>query len=290
MSSKKRLIINADDFGLLPEVNRGVIECFEKGSISSTTMMVNTEGTEEAASLAKKHLELGVGLHFNLTLGRPVSSPFEIPSLVGNNGGFNSRSTFEKKMLLKKIQFQDVEKEFKAQMKKFEEFELEMTHIDSHHHVHLFPSIFKIVSYYAKKKGFPLRIPWVFYKFLKPALTLNCMKTIWRKFLLNIFISKIPAESYEQIMVPNRFLSVYDFVPMPRQFFPHHYLRLIKEATSGLTEIMVHPAYNTPKLEILFSNSYIKELELKTLTNFSLIKSAEKMGIEIVSFKEYLGG
>ena len=86
----------------------------------------------------------------------------------------------------------------------------------------------------------------------------------------------------------DEFLSVHDFVPLPKQLSSEHYLRLLKEAAPGLTEIMVHPAYNTRKLETLFNDSKNKEMELKALTSFSLIMSAENMGIEAVSFRKYL--
>ena len=286
--SSKTVVINADDFGLLPEVNKGIIECFEAGSITSTSMMVNTEGTSDAVNLAKQYPSLGVGLHFSLTQGSPVSSSSKVASLVSGDGGFHSRSAFERKMLFGNVRLSDVETEFMAQVCRFDKLGLEMTHIDSHHHVHIFPGIFKLVSTYAKNRGIPVRIPWVCYKLLKPSLNFSGLKTTIRKLLLNLLVSRIPTQFYKQIVLPGAFLSVHDFVPFPKQLSSEHYLRLLKEAAPGLTEIMVHPAYNTRKLETLFNDSKNKEMELKALTSFSLIMSAENMGIEAVSFRKYL--
>lgn len=81
-SVSKQLIINADDFGLTSGVNQAVMDCSQQGSVSSATLMVNTAASEEAASLARSNPNLGLGLHFNLTLGRPVSTPVKVPSLV----------------------------------------------------------------------------------------------------------------------------------------------------------------------------------------------------------------
>lgn len=86
----KHLIINADDFGLSPGVNQGIAEAYQAGGISSTTVMVNMPGFTDAVRLASLHPGLGVGLHFNLTYGRPVSDPRLIPSLIQADGRFHS--------------------------------------------------------------------------------------------------------------------------------------------------------------------------------------------------------
>lgn len=75
----RQVIINADDFGLSPAVNRGIIEAYRAGGITSTSMMVNMPGLADAVHAARSLPGLGVGLHFNLTYGRPLSDP--APSL-----------------------------------------------------------------------------------------------------------------------------------------------------------------------------------------------------------------
>ena len=283
----KKLVINADDFGMFPEVNRGIIECFESGSITSTTLMVNAEGTSDAVSLAEKYPDLGVGLHFTLTHGKPVSPPWEIPSLVDEGGNFCSRFHFERGIILRRIKLLDVKKELEAQIGKFRNFGLKMTHIDGHHHVHIFPSIFKVVADYAIREGLPVRIPWVSYKFIKPSITLKSIRTILRKSLLHMLIGRIPAVLYDDMLVPNRFLSMHDFVPLPDEFQHAHYRKLIEAAGAGLTEIMVHPAYNSERLRNLYddANVRIREMELKALTGFSLVESAKGLNMETRSYR-----
>ena len=69
----KKLIINADDFGLTRSISEKIIDTFKVGNLSSTSLMVNTPGSEYAIDLAKNHPELGLGLHFNLTEGKALS-------------------------------------------------------------------------------------------------------------------------------------------------------------------------------------------------------------------------
>ena len=71
----KRLIINADDFGLSPGVNRGILEAFKDGILTSTTMMVNMEHFDEAVEIAHRHPDLPVGIHLSLLWGPPVARP-----------------------------------------------------------------------------------------------------------------------------------------------------------------------------------------------------------------------
>jgi predicted glycoside hydrolase/deacetylase ChbG (UPF0249 family) len=70
-----QLIVNADDFGLSPGVNRGILEAHEKRIVTSTSLMANTPGFDDAVRLARSAPDLGVGFHFNLTYGVPLSPP-----------------------------------------------------------------------------------------------------------------------------------------------------------------------------------------------------------------------
>ena len=88
----RRLIVNADDFGLAGSVSTGIIDVYQSGQLSSTTLMVNMPGTEEAVDLAERHPGLGVGLHFNLTEGRPLTDAL---SLVDSDGAYLLRGLIE---------------------------------------------------------------------------------------------------------------------------------------------------------------------------------------------------
>ena len=69
---EKRIVINADDFGLCEGVNKGIVEAHSKGVLTSATIMVNMPAAEQAVDLAKNLPNLGVGVHLNLTNGKPL--------------------------------------------------------------------------------------------------------------------------------------------------------------------------------------------------------------------------
>src|ERR1700722_8738218 len=88
LDSVRRLIVNADDFGLSPSVNEAVIRAHREGILTSVSLMVNEPGFDEAVKLAKENLKLGVGLHLTLLQGHSALPPDKIPGLVNPRGEF----------------------------------------------------------------------------------------------------------------------------------------------------------------------------------------------------------
>jgi len=82
------LILNADDFGLTPGVNRSVVELQEAGALTSATLMATGDGFKAAAEGAAAHPGLGVGCHVVLVDGRPALPPIEIRGLAASSGEF----------------------------------------------------------------------------------------------------------------------------------------------------------------------------------------------------------
>ena len=131
----RKIIVNADDFGMSAEVNRAIVEAFENNVISSTTLMANMPGFDEACELAHRHrLVSKIGLHLNLTSGYPLSSPIRrCARFCDTNGMFRARQT---RFRLSKEERLAVETEIASQVKACLDRGLRPTHLDSHHHVH----------------------------------------------------------------------------------------------------------------------------------------------------------
>lgn len=127
--------MNADDFGMSAESNRAVVEAFDKGVISSATLMTTFPGFDEACELAHRHLLQGrIGVHLNLTSGYPLSEPIRrCARFCDELGRFRSRQT---RFRLSKEERFAVETELAAQIEACLDRGLRPTHLDSHHHVH----------------------------------------------------------------------------------------------------------------------------------------------------------
>lgn len=149
----RRLIINADDFGLTKGCNEGIISAMKDGIVTSTTVMMNMHEAEEGI---RKALEEGIdkmGVHLTLTCGKPLMQKDDVLSLVDKDGKFHRRTA----MFPISIEFGELEKELRAQIEKFLDTEMQLTHLDSHHHVQTYGKIKELVGILAKEYGVPVR-------------------------------------------------------------------------------------------------------------------------------------
>jgi len=150
----RRLIVNADDFGLSASVNAAVIRSHREGILTTTSLMVNESGFDEAVKLAKENSRLGVGLHLTLLMGHSALTPERIPSLVNPRGEFSNNpvgvgmSYFFKCSLREQLRA-----EIHAQFEKFQATGLTLDHVNGHLHLHLHPVIFKILMEDAEMLG-----------------------------------------------------------------------------------------------------------------------------------------
>src|ERR1700760_3062876 len=143
ISMQARLIINADDFGLTPGVNRAIAELHDAGAVTSATLMANGPAFDDAVTLALARPALGVGCHIVLVDGVPVSDPATIPTLLGPNRRTfrNSPADFALGVLRGAIHQDDIQREALAQIQKLQRAGLTLTHVDTHKHTHLLPRV-----------------------------------------------------------------------------------------------------------------------------------------------------
>ena len=150
----KQLIVNADDLGLTPAVNRGVVRAFQDGIVTSASLLVTGIAFEDAVVLARQNPELDVGLHLALVEERAVLGPDVLPTLVDEAGRFPRTSAeFIRRAILGGINWLEVEREIASQIALFQKTGLPLSHLDSHQHLHMFPPVFQIVKRLARWMG-----------------------------------------------------------------------------------------------------------------------------------------
>ena len=148
----KRIIINADDFGLCKGVNEAVAKAHEIGVLTSATLMANMPAAKEAVGIAKAHPSLGVGVHLNLSDGKAVSKESRVNCLLDSDGRF-THSPLKLSVMciaLHAVRLA-IEAELAAQIQWVIDRGLVPTHLDSHKHIHSFPVIFPIVCRLASR-------------------------------------------------------------------------------------------------------------------------------------------
>ncbi|MBT0725092.1 chitin disaccharide deacetylase [Rosenbergiella sp. S61] len=246
------LIVNADDFGLSKGQNYGIIEAHQHGIVTSTTAMVNGKAIAHAVELSQHAPDLGIGMHFVLTLGEPLSA---MPTFArdGQLGKWVWQMAEEGRLPL-----QEIRRELACQYQRFIElFGYPPTHIDSHHHVHLIPDIYTIVEGFACEKGIPLRSD----RQLVPHDGLD--HNVARR--CEGFSSAFYGDSISEAL----FLHILD--------------DSLQRGESSL-EVMCHPAFVDNTI-IKSAYCYPRLLELDILTSSSLRQEVAKRGYRLTNFK-----
>ena len=148
-----KVVVNADDYGASSEVNGAILEAFERGLISSTTLMANMPAFEEACVLAReKRVADRIGLHFNLTTGTPLTIGIRrSPTFCGADERFHL--SVRGGMLLSTSDRELLKEELAAQWKALGEHGLEPVHMDSHHHRHYSWSVLGTVVAMSRSLG-----------------------------------------------------------------------------------------------------------------------------------------
>ena len=274
------LVINADDLGFSPGVNRGIIEAHDAGSVSSASMMVNAPAFAEAVALAQsRRPRLGVGLHLNLVTGRPLA---DAPSLTDpRTGQFHSLGELARRALSGRVRADDVRRECDAQLRALAAAGLVATHLDSHRHAHALPGILPAVAASAHEAG----VHWVRRPLDRPSVSdavasakMLALHAAWRRALVDVDRAHLPllarAPYFRGIMLqgnPNveaRLLHLLDHLP------------------AGPTELMMHPGYDDATLAAQDPYRHEREREVTGLSAPAVRARLQRGDIRVVSFAE----
>ena len=285
----RRLIINADDFGLTAGVNRAIIEAHTRGTVTSATLMANAGAFDDAVRSARSSANLGVGCHIVLVDGAPVSNPAQIPTLLApNNSHFeNALTSFASRALRGRIKSSDVETEVAAQIEKLRAAGILPTHVDTHKHAHIFPPILKPLLRAAKACGVrAIRNP-----FGRIALaTVARRPQLWKRYgelmLLNPFAKQFRrALEAEGMISPDGSLGVAATGVLDEALFH----QILENLPDGTWEFVTHPGYNDSDLDHVRTRLRdSRETELHFLTSPDLRESLQRSGIDLISYRDLL--
>lgn len=138
-----RIIINADDFGISEKVNKSIIDLMISGNISSATLIANGEAIHEAIESKKNFPNISYGIHLNCSEGSPFHFDDNLQKILDKNGHYNNNSI--KKIGLKFNILKSIYKDWSKQIIFLQKHGLEISHLDSHHHMHTRPILMPVI-------------------------------------------------------------------------------------------------------------------------------------------------
>ena len=283
----KRLIVNADDFGLHSAVNHGILEGYEKGCIRSTSFVAAGAAAEEAAELATKNPGLGVGIHLTLVAERPVLPPSQVPSLIGENGYLlPDHTAFIRRYMTGGVRMEELHAECEAQILRAKEMGIRLTHIDSHQHLHVLPGVIRTVLSLAKKYGFTkMRLP------AEPFLFTGGYPTSAGRYVAKCGLTSCARLAKSKICragisTPDHFFGML----AGGHLFAKYFLSILRALPDGVSEIMVHPGKDNLVLDGIYHWGYHWEEELASVTSAEAIDIVKQRQIELISYRELSDG
>ena len=155
------LVVNADDFGMSPEVNDAVLRAYRGGALTSCSLMVAGEAFDDAVRIARENPGLAVGLHLVTVCGRSVLGPEEIPSIVDGSGRLpDNPGIAGLRYFFHPVCRREIRREIRAQFQKFASTGLPFSHVDGHLHMHIHPVVFDEILHMARRYGVrSMRVP-----------------------------------------------------------------------------------------------------------------------------------
>ena len=278
----KQLIVNADDFGLHPLINAGIIKGHQEGFITSTSLMPSAPCWQEAVRLAKENPRLGIGVHLTLVGGVPSVLPKEkVSSLLDDDGLFlPDYVAFAKRYYGGAVKRSELEAELRAQLERALESGVNITHIDSHQHTHVLPGINSLVLKLSNEYNIiRVRIPKEGYLFTGGFQT-SVGRLIGRSGLS--FCADMAALRADSLGLrhPQHFYGMLAGGHLNAQLIAN----ILRQLPEGVSEIMTHPGLDSAALGKAFSWQYHWREELDAYLDAGNKALLRELGIEPVSF------
>jgi chitin disaccharide deacetylase len=279
----RRLIVNADDFGLTAGVNRGIVQSHQNGIVTSTTLMACSKRFSEAAAVTKDLPRLSVGCHVVLVDGEPTAEPAQISTLVsGSPPQFRvSLMNFAAMAASGRLDESHIEAEITAQIQKLQSAGVTVSHLDSHKHTHMFPLVLRGMLRAAEKCGVKaIRNPFeplVFAKFArwKRQFQLRMMSNFRRKFR--------QALDDAGIATPDGCIGIAATGGLSQEAFQ----QLIERLPEGTWEFVSHPGYTDQELDAVRTRlRESREKELEILTSEASKEVLRREGVKLISYRE----
>lgn len=290
----RRLIVNADDFGFTTGINRAIVEAHTRGIVSSSTLMANGPAFEDAVRLAKTMPRLSVGCHVVLIDGEPVLDAKRLPSITSaHSNGARFRDglkSFAARALTGRLDPAEIEAEAGAQIRKLQTAGINVSHVDTHKHTHLFPAILRPVLRAARACGVrAIRNPFGPRKPLKSS-DLLVRPTLWTRYaevrILRTLASRFhDSVKREDFVTPDGTLGVVVTGVLDEKLF-RAIAAIIPE---GTWEFVCHPGYNDDDLKS--ANTRLREsreTELQVLTMPEGRQLLSQQGIDLISYRDLL--
>ncbi len=278
--------MNADDFGLTPGVNRGILEAHTRGILTSATLMACGAAFEDAVALARATPSLSVGCHVLLVDSSPLLSLDQVSSFASSNSGSTrfreSIVSFACLAITKSLREDQIQAEITAQIRKLQAAGIHVSHLDSHKHTHMFPAVFRPMLRAAKACGIrAIRNPF------EPLIfaSTRYWKRAFQLGILRSFRSGFRHALHEAgLQTPDGCVGIAATGGLTQPAFDD----LVRNLPEGTWEFVSHPGYNDSDLDVVNTRlRSSREHELAILTSQQTKELLAREKVELISYQDF---
>jgi len=282
---EKRLIINADDFGLSHGITDGILLTHRKGLLTSTSLMVNQPATEYAVRRAPEVPTLGVGVHLNLTEGKPVLAKEKVPTLVNTAGEFIGPSEMGRRLLRWEASSREIEAEFRAQIQQMKSLGLQPTHADSHHRIHMYPAAARAFYRAVTSEGIRrARAPRKRYWPSSGRLGGPHIGPLYRRIAAKSYLEFLQSVVFRGLHLPDAGVTFHPKYGNNPDQLPEAWQSTLEFMPDGAYELWCHPGFAQPGFSETDSLSDRREREIAILLDPKLRDIAERRDLRLINF------
>jgi hopanoid biosynthesis associated protein HpnK len=282
----RRLIVNADDFGLTAGINRAIVEAHQNGVVTSATVMANGAALSEAAQLAQSYPGLSVGCHTVLVDGFPASDASQVSTLLQNGAAqfHDSLTKFAALALRGRFDPRQIEAEASAQIRKIQSAGITVSHLDTHKHTHLFSQVLDPLLRAAHACGIPaIRNP---FETVKVAQLFEDPGS-WKRWLEVRGLHRFAARFRQAVRQAGLFTPDGTIGIVATGTLGWRVLRFIlQNLPEGTWELVCHPGFNDAQLQTVHTRlRKSREQELRLLTSPEVRELLLQREIELISYR-----
>lgn len=291
----RKLIVNADDFGMTQGINRAIVEAYDAGIVTSATLMANSEAFDEALELAERRPGLRVGCHVVLVEGRPLTDPSQVSSLLDPHRQMDadgplfrsSLANFARAATRGFIKHEHVITETVAQIRKLQAAGIQVSHVDCHKHAHMFPRIAEAVIEGARLCGVStIRAPF------EPGWAVSAGRSggFQPRLMIRSFQVTLLRRWYGPFrrMVRAAGMRTTDGtvgIAVTGVLDQRSFARLVEHMPEGTFEFVCHPGYNDADLARVDTGLLAsREVELGLLTSAGTRRILDERGVQLINF------
>jgi hopanoid biosynthesis associated protein HpnK len=269
----RRLIVNADDLGLHEGINAGIVRSHHEGIVTSASLCTNGAAFADAVKKLRDAPRLGIGIHLTV-VGSETPLVADLPTLAPRGRLPHTFALLFRDLAMGRVRRSEIAAEMAAQVERAADAGLQVTHLDSHQHVHLHPALLPIVIEVAQRFGI---------RALRAARRVSPIRGLKAALIGMLSWPASARVRLAGLKTPDTFVGAGDSGRLDEARLS----RLIEALPAGTSELLCHPGTGTDTIAAAYPDwGFRWDDEARALTAPGIREGLRRAGVTLTSYRE----